>query len=175
MKMRLLPKNHEQGWTPYVWLVYVWIIPFVLYMNGNRSPKAWAANIAGMIVLIGLYFWGYWIKGRQVLWIVLAILLLGIGFAPFNSGAGVYFVYASAFLCFIDDSKLAFRLLLVILLLVGLETLIFHLGPDFWVSAVIFSLLVGSVNIYYADKRRQNLKLLRAQDEVERMAKIAER
>ena len=173
--MRLLPRNNEQGWTVYVWLIYLLIVPFVLFMSGNRSPGAWAANIAGMIALLVLYFWGQWIKGRRVLWIVLAILLLGMGFAPFNSGVGVYFVYAASFLCYAGDSKFAFRLLLGILLLIGVETLIFHLGPDFWISSVVFSSLVGSVNIYYAEKRRQNLMLLRAQDEVERMAKIAER
>jgi len=173
--MRLLPKNSEQGWTPYAWLVYLFIVPFVLFMSGNRSPGAWAANIAGMIVFLGLYFWGYWIKGRRLLWIVLAILLLGIGFAPFNAGAAVYFVFASSFLCYTGDSRFALRLLLVLLLLIALETWLFHLGPDFWISAVLFSFLVGAVNIHYAERRRQNQKLLRAQDEVERMAKVAER
>ncbi|HEY6248929.1 MAG TPA: sensor histidine kinase [Candidatus Angelobacter sp.] len=173
--MRLLPKDNEQGWTPYAWLVYLFIVPFIFIISGNRSPVAWAVNIAGMIVFLGLYFWGYWIKGRRLLWIVLAILLLGIGFAPFNAGAAVYFVYASSFLCYTGDSKSAFRLLLGVLLLIGLETWLSHLGPDFWISAGLFSLLVGSVNIHYAERRRQNQKLLRAQDEVERMAKIAER
>src|SRR5215469_7326740 len=173
--MRLLPKDTEQGWTPYAWLIYLSFVPFVLAVNGKRSPGAWAANIAGMIVFLALYFWGYWIKGRPLLWIVLAILLLGIGFAPFNAGAAVYFIYASAFLCSTGESKFAFRLLLSILLLIALETWIFHLGPNFWISGALFSLLVGSVNIHYAERRRQNQKLLRAQDEVERMAKIAER
>ena len=173
--MRLLPKDHEQGWTAYVWLVYLFIVPFVLFMSGNRSPVAWTANIAGMIVFLGLYFWGYWIKGRRLLWIVLAMLLIGIGFAPFNAGAAVYFIYASSFLCYTGESRFAFRLLLAVLLLIALETWMFHLEPNFWISGGVFSLLVGSVNIYYAERRRQNQKLLRAQDEVERMAKIAER
>lgn len=173
--MRLLPEDHEQGWTPYAWLVYLFIVPFVLFMSGNRSPVAWTANIAGMIVFLGLYFWGYWIKGRRLLWIVLAMLLIGIGFAPFNAGAAVYFIYASSFLCYTGESRFAFRLLLAVLLLIALETWMFHLEPNFWISGGVFSLLVGSVNIYYAERRRQNQKLLRAQDEVERMAKIAER
>jgi two-component system, NarL family, sensor histidine kinase DesK len=175
LNVRLLPKDNEQGWTPYAWLVYLFIVPFILFVTGNRSPGAWAANIAGMLACLVLYFWGYWIKGRKLLWIVLALLLLGIGFAPFNPGASVYFVYASAFLCYTGDTKFAFRLLLVVLLLIGAETWFFHLGPDFWVSGGLFSLLVGAVNIHYAERRRQNQKLLRAQDEVERMAKIAER
>ena len=173
--MRLLPKDNEQGWTPYAWLVYLSIVPFILFVSGNRSPRSWAISIAGMIVFLGLYFWGYWIKGRRLLWIALAILLLGIGFAPYNSGAAVYFVYASSFLCYTGDSKFAFRLLLGVLLVIAVETWLFHLGPDFWISGGVFSFLVGSVNIHYAERRRQNQKLLRAQDEVERMAKIAER
>ncbi|HEY6348704.1 MAG TPA: sensor histidine kinase [Candidatus Angelobacter sp.] len=173
--MRLLPKNNEQGWTPYAWLVYLFIVPLVLLLSGVRSPGPWAANIAGMLVLLVLYFWGYWIKGPRLLWIILPILLLGIGFAPYNPGAAVYFIYASSFLAYTGEPKFAYRLLLVVLFLVPLETWIFRLGPDFWIPAGLFSILVGSVNIYYEERRRENRKLLRAQDEVERMAKIAER
>lgn len=173
--MRLLPKNHEAGWTAYAWLVYLSFVPLVLFLSRVRSPRAWAANIAGMLVLLVLYFWGYWLGGRKLLWIVLAITLLGMGFAPFNAGAAVYFVYAAAFLFATGESGYAFRLLLVLMAVIALETWLLRLPPEFWINAEVFSLLVGSVNIHFAERRRHNQKLLRAQEEVEHMAKVAER
>jgi two-component system sensor histidine kinase DesK len=173
--MRLLPQDKDLGWTPYAWLIYLSLVPAVPFLAGIRSPRYWAANIAGIVVFLVLYFWGYWLNGRKVLWIVLAILLLGIGFAPFNPGVSVYFVYAASFLCKAGDTRFAFRLLLLLLAIIGLESWLFHLRLEFWISAALFSLLVGSVRIHYEERHRERAKLLRAQDEVERMAKIAER
>lgn len=173
--MRLLPNDKEIGWTPYAWLVYLSIVPLIPFFSGIRSPRYWAANILGMAVLVVLYFWGYWLSGRKLLWIVLAITLLGVGFAPFNPGAAVYFVYAAAFLCSTGGPGFAFRLLLLLLALIALETWLLHLPAPFWINAELFSLLVGSVNIHFMERRRHTRSLLRAQVEIEHMAKIAER
>lgn len=173
--MRLLPKDNEVGWTPYAWLIYLLIVPFVAFIEGIRSPAKWAAILAGMLVLLVLYFWGYWVSGRKLLWIILAITLLGIGYGPFDAGASVYFVYAASFVAFTGSPGFAFRLLLVLVAVIGLESWILHLRPEFWISGIVFSLLVGSVNIHYMERRRHNKSLLRAQEEVEQMAKVAER
>lgn len=173
--MRLLPKDSEMGWTPYAWLIYLFIVPFVPFLEHVRSPAKWAAILSGMLALLVLYFWGYWLSGRKLLWIILAITLLGIGYGPFDSGAAVYFVYAASFLCYTGGSGFAFRLLLVLLAVIGLESWMLHLRPEFWINGIVWSLLVGSVNIHYAERRRHNKRLLRAQEEVEQMAKVAER
>lgn len=173
--MRLLPQDSEQGWTPYAWLVYLFIVPFIPFMERVRSPAKWAAIISGMLVFLVLYFWGYWLSGRKLLWIILAITLLGLGYGPFDAGASVYCVYAAAFLAFTGSPGFAFRLLLVLMAVIGLESWILHLSPAFWINGVLFSLLIGSVNIHFMERRRHNKSLLRAQEEVERMAKVAER
>lgn len=173
--MRLLPKDKEIGWTPYAWLVYLMFVPLYPFFSGDRSPAHWTANLAGMAVLLVLYFWGYWLKGPRLLWIVLAITLLGAGFAPFNPGSSVYFVYAAAFICYTGEAGFAYRMLLVLMALLGLESWILHLSANFWIFGELFTLLVGAVNIHQAERRRHNQKLLRAQEEVEHMAKIAER
>ena len=173
--MRLLPKNSEHGWTPYAWLIYLSLVPGIGYLDPHQSPKKWAVTIAGMIVFLALYFRGYWLKGPKLLWIVLAITLLGIGFGPFNAGAAVYFVYAASFLCYTGDAGFAFRLVLVLMALIGLESWVLRLRPEFWGNGEVFTLLIGSVNIHYAERRRHNQKLLRAQEDVEHMAQVAER
>jgi two-component system sensor histidine kinase DesK len=173
--MRLLPKNKDIGWTPYAWLVYLSSVPFFGYASRQTSAKFWAPTIAGMIVFLGLYFWGYWIKGKKLLWIIAAIMVLGAISAPTNPGASVYFIYAAAFVASTGETRFAFRVLAVILAAIGLETVVFHLAPYFWVPAAVFSLLIGSINIHFRQRGLDNKKLLMAQKEVEHLAKVAER
>jgi two-component system sensor histidine kinase DesK len=156
--MRLLPQNKDLGWIPYAWLIYLTSVPFYGYASGQRSATFWALNILGMLVLLVLYFRGYWIKDRRLLWIIAAI-----------------FIYAASFAAHTGETKLAVRIVALILLLIGLETWIFHLTPYFWIPGVVFTALIGAINIHYAQRQQDNKRLLMAQEEVEQLAKIAER
>jgi two-component system sensor histidine kinase DesK len=173
--MRLLPENKDIGWTPYAWLVYLTSVPLYGYLSGQRSRTFWALTILGMVVLLALYFRGYWVKGKRLLWIIAAITLLGIISSPTNPGASVYFIYAAAFVAYTGEAGFAIRILPIILLLIGLETWVFHLPPYFWIPALVFSALIGAINIHYRQRDRDNKKLLMAQEEVEHLAKVAER
>ncbi|HEY4678744.1 MAG TPA: histidine kinase, partial [Candidatus Angelobacter sp.] len=173
--MRLLPQNKDIGWTPYAWLIYLTSVPFFGYASGQTTARFWAPTIAGMVIFLGLYFWGYWIKGKKLLWIIAAITVLGMVSAPMNPGASVYFIYAAAFVAATGDTGFSARILPLVLVAIGLETLVFHLSPYFWVPATVFSLLVGAINIHFRQRGLDNKKLLMAQEEVEHLAKIAER
>ena len=173
--MRLLPQNKDISWTPYDSLIYLASVPFYGYASGQRSATFWTFNILGMLILLALYFRAYWIRGRKLLWIIAAIALLGIVYSPTNAGASVYFIYAASFVAFIGETTLAIRILALILVVIGLETWIFHLPPYFWIPASVFSILIGAINIHYMQRQQDNKKLLMAQEEVEHLAKIAER
>src|SRR3982074_3125005 len=173
--MRLLPKNKDIGWTPYAWLIYLNSVPFFGYASGQTSTRFWVPTIVGMVIFLGLYFWGYWIQGKKLLWIIAAITLLGMVSAPTNPGASVYFIYAAAFVASTGDTGFAVRILPVVLVVIGLETVIFHLSPYFWIPATVFSLMVGSINIHFRQRGLDNKKLLMAQEEVEHLAQVAGR
>ena len=173
--MRLLPRNKDLGWTPYAWLIYLVSVPFYGYASGQRSSTFWALNFLGMAVFLVLYFRGYWLKDKRLLWIIGAICLVGVVYSPTNPGASVYFIYAASFAPPAGEPKQAVRIVGLILLLIGLETWVFHLTPYFWIPAVVFGTLVGAINIHYAERARDTKKLLMAQEEVEHLAKIAER
>ena len=172
--MRLLPKDKDVGWIPFVWLVYLLEVPFVAYFS-KTSTLAWTLDLLGMAVLVVLYFRGYWAKGRELLWIVAGMTLLGVLFSPSNPGACVYFVYAAAFAGEAGSPKRAVWIIAAILTVIAAETLLLRLPLYFWIPAVIFTVLIGAVDTHYAERRRQNRKLLLAQEEVEHMAKVAER
>jgi two-component system sensor histidine kinase DesK len=173
--MRLLPQNKDLGWTPYAWLIYLASVPFYGYASGPRSTMFWALTALGMLVFLPLYFRGYWMKDRRLLWIIAGIALLGVVYSPTNPGSSVYFIYAASFAAYTGNTKLAIRVVAFMLLLIGLETWIFQLTPYFWIPGAVFTALIGAINIHFAQRQQDNKRLLMAQEEVEQLAKIAER
>jgi two-component system sensor histidine kinase DesK len=170
--MKLLPK--DQDWTGYVWLVYLvyfLIIPFLM------GAPAWqcAASVAGTVAALPLYFWGYWVRGRRVLWVVGGFALLGTAFSQINMGAATMFIFAATYLGRIGDLSQAFTWLGVLLGVEALEAWLFHLPATFWIPALFFSSLLGSVVIQWVHRKALSDKLLAAQAESEHLAKVAER
>lgn len=172
--MRLLPDNKDIGWTPYLWLVYLSSLP-ISAMLMKAGPMRWTLTIAGMLTFLVLYFVGWWVSGRRLLWVIGGITLLAVLFAPINPGAISYFIYAGSFAGRAGEPRTGARILLAILAVIGIVTLIFHLEFFFWFISGLFTLIVGAGNIHFAQRHRDNKKLLLAQEEVEHMAKIAER
>jgi two-component system sensor histidine kinase DesK len=173
--MQLIPKQVELGWTPYAWLVYLvffWLGPI---FSPHTTPRDWALTALGTLIFLPLYFWGYWLHGRQALIPVALITLLGIVFAPINFGASVFFIFASGYLGSTGSSRFAFRLLLVIAAIPPIEAWLLDLPTWFWIPATVFTLLIGGTNIHYAGVRRSQAALGRTQEEVERLAALAER
>jgi two-component system sensor histidine kinase DesK len=172
--MRLLPKDKDVGWLPYLWLIYLSML-VTLTPWGHGAGTSSYVTLATVVIFLPLYFRGYWVKGRQLLWITAGITLVGMVLAPFNPGASVYFVYAAAFAPKVSDTRTAMKVIATIVLVIGAESAILHLTPYFWIPALIFALMIGAVNTHFAERHRDNKKLARAQEEVENMAKIAER
>lgn len=172
--MRLLPKDPTIGWTPYAWLVYL-LIFFIEPMLSSGSTLVWSATALAVAIFLPLYFRGYWLRGRRLLPIIAAINLLGAALAPSNSGATVLFVYAAAFIGEVGPPRLAVRWLAGHLLFVALASALAWLPPQGWIPGFAFSLLIGGINIHFAGVRRRGAKLRLAQEEVERLATMAER
>lgn len=172
--MRLLPRDPEGSWLPYVWLVYSGF--FLLGPAlGRGSARDWALTIAGFLAFLVLYFAGYWLKGRRSLWAAGGILLLGVLFIPYNPGASCFFIYAAAFLGFAVKPREAMVYLAVLLAVLGLETWLLGLPPWAWIPGALFSLIIGGVNIHQAEVDRANARLRLSQEEADRLAKTAER
>jgi two-component system sensor histidine kinase DesK len=170
--MRLLPKG--QDWTPYAYLIYLPIFLVTPFLN---PAPAWqrGAVLAAALVFLPLYFWGYWLRGPKTLVVIGAFALMGSLFAPINPGASVFFVYGASFLGKAFDTATAYRMLAAMLALIALESWIFQFSPYFWIPALVFSALIGSVIVQQMRGKRLNQALVMAQDEVAHMAQIAER
>ena len=165
--MRLIPKSED--WTAYAWVIY--LLYFLLAGHRDSFPTTLAATAAA----VGIYFWSYWIRGPRVLWIAGMWFVLAVLFLRINPGASTFFVYAACLYGKIWEPPVAFRYLAVHVVLVCLVC--WALGINVWVSgsAVVFSALIGSVMIQYAQRLRLGDRLAAAHAQAEHLAKLAER
>jgi two-component system sensor histidine kinase DesK len=170
--MRLLPK--DQDWTPYAWLIYLVYFAAVPFFAPGGVPEIIITAAATLVALV-LYFWGYWLKDRRVLWIVGGFVALGVLLLPSNPASSVFFVYGASFLGKVFEPAPAYRYLAAILAIVGIESAVARVPLYAWIPAIVFTALVGSVIIQQYQKKRLTQKLLMAQDEAQRMAQMAER
>lgn len=171
--LRPLPRNSEVGWTPYAWLIYLPIIFVEPYFRD--SWWEWTLTAAVAVVFLALYFRGHWVEGRRLLPVIFAITAIGALMTPFNAGATVFFIYAAGFLGRIGAPARGVRYLLALLALLAFEVWLFEVPWRSAVPGLVFSALIGGVNIHFAEVSRRGARLRLAQVEVERLAKQAER
>jgi two-component system sensor histidine kinase DesK len=95
---------------------------------------------------------------------------------PFNAGASTFFIFAAAFTPFAVETQAAgIGGMLAIVAIAGLECLILHVGGWTWFYSAVFPLIVGGGNLFFAERNRMNRRLRKANEEIEHLAKVAER
>jgi two-component system sensor histidine kinase DesK len=172
----LLPDG-PLGWTPYAWLLYLvtfLIEPIIRTQQGRAGALYWAANIAGMLLFLAAYFRGYWVSGRRLIRIIAFITLLGAAFVPINIGAVVLFVYAGGFAGYLQPQRAGVRALLLVVLAAAVLGFAVDAPTWYWFTTVII-LLIGGVNLHFAQSSRDQQRLRLAHDEIEHLAAVAER
>jgi two-component system, NarL family, sensor histidine kinase DesK len=175
--MRLLPPDKDLGWTPYVWLIWLGIF-FLQPIQDRAGWKEWLATGLGVSAFLALYFATYWVRDDRrlwSLWIIAAMAALGVGFGPSNVGGVVFIVYAATLVPFAADSWLAAKVIVALVAVAALEAVLLHLGAWFLAVGTVLPVALGSVNIHFAQRNRANRQLRMAQDEIEHLARVAER
>jgi two-component system sensor histidine kinase DesK len=174
MKFSLLPpEQDDRGWLPYIWLVY--LLFFLAKPLTTEAHPRWPEHLAGTVLFLLFYFGGYWARNLRKLWAMAGLVALGFYFAPFNGSASVFFIYAAGFAGEVGSVALAQRLIAILLALVAVTAYFLQPNPGFWITASVFTVIIGVVSIHFTQRHRANVKLRLAQEEVERLAKIAER
>jgi two-component system sensor histidine kinase DesK len=171
---KLLPADLDQPFAPYIWLVYLFIFFTSLAAYHPLEHSYLYASIGTVLFLI-IYFNGYWTSSKRIKWNILAILVIGTLMTVMTPGASVFFVYAGAFCCNLGSTKKAFTGLFIISVWIGIMSLIGEFGPFFYVPAVVFTLMIGGVNIYQHDIGLKRKELILSQQEVRHLARTSER
>jgi two-component system sensor histidine kinase DesK len=173
---RLIPHDKELGWTPFAWLIY--IVPFALtplLVSRFQNLLGWATFLPATALFVILYFRSFWVRGRQLILVTALTTLLGVVFWPLSPGAGALFIYAASMIAHTESSKIAIRGVVIITAITIVEAIGLQLRPENALWPIIFTIIVGAINIHFAQVGRSNARLRLAQDEIEHLAKVAER
>jgi two-component system, NarL family, sensor histidine kinase DesK len=173
MRLRLLPENSPLGWTPFAWLVYLSF--FLVLAVLNNTAWDWLIDGPAVAAFLVLYFRGFWISGARLLPIIAGILGIGLITSIRNPGASSFFIFAAGFVGEVGRPSTAVRWLLAIVGITALHSWLFALSPAFWVPAVVLSVLIGGANIHFCEMRRKDRALIRAHEQAEQLARVAER
>lgn len=177
--MRLTPPLSDLGWLPFVWLMFLAYL-FVAPMLGNFGWFEWAMTIGSLGVFFPLYFGQYThsrARPRRAALYSVLIAVLGFALIPINPGANTYVIYSAAGIPFAVKPRIAVRYLLALVAAIGVQMFFLPWSYRYWMGwpTMILVAAIGGSNIYQAERYRQNARLRRSQEDVEEMAKIAER
>jgi len=170
----LVPPESGQGWTAYLWLVYLGFF-FVEWYFRPVGPIELALGLATVAVFLVLYFSAYRRRGRAALWHILAIISLGAAWSWTNAGASVLFIYAAAFAHLVGPPRRAVWVVLGVAALAAVIAPLARPEPFYWLPGVFISIMVGMANIFFAEQGRKNAELKLGQSEIKRLARVAER
>jgi two-component system sensor histidine kinase DesK len=162
------------GWEPFVWLVYS--LPYLFtsaFAPIDPLTKAWL--LALFPAFLGLYFAGHLIRGPRILWIVGGLDLVAILGSLENPSAAAFFIYGSALIAHGFAQRQAMRVLAAQVLIGAAASAALNMEWWYYMASVVISALIGAVTIQAAAKAAGDAKLRMAQEEVERIAKLAER
>jgi len=165
----------DRKWIPLIWLPYFFF--FLLEpVLAHASAKLWVLNGLGGAVFLFFFFSMFWSQKPRAWFYLIGILVLGLLFAPINGGSATFFIYAAAFSPFLSETeKGALKFMALVVGLACLETWVFHLSWWFLLYSGGFAAVIGAGNIFFAQRNRANAKLRMAHEEIEHLAKVAER
>jgi len=166
----------EYGRLQYLWLLSLgymfWKYAYV------TPPSLEIALLALTVVLfVPLYCASFWARGWQVVACAAAGCLFGALWAPWNPGAACFFIFACAMCARLSTARRAIGAMLAVI--GGGVVASFLIGQPmqmvFLMPLLLIGLPVGLSTLMDLRMRQSRNQLLRKQEEVEHMARIAER
>jgi two-component system sensor histidine kinase DesK len=171
----LLPKNRDHGWAPYVWLVFLAFF-FWQPVVGHAHAQEWAITLGAVALFAVLYFGVFWVKAPWTYLLMIGMAGEGMALANHNPSSSVFIIFCSSFIPWVFGTpKKAVLALLALVAVIAIDAVVFHTPSGFWAVSIVVALGVAGSNIHFAEKNRADAKLRMAHEEIEHLAKVAER
>ncbi|HRQ65747.1 MAG TPA: histidine kinase [Xanthomonadaceae bacterium] len=174
LRQRLLPAALDPGAMPFFSLVYLSFLG-VPFLFGPPGVVSLAPTLASIAVFLPLYFAFYWARGWQRAGLLLAIAALAVPLFPFNWFSSAFLVYSNVLAVFLRWHQMLL-VLLVSQALWALGVAMTEMPFGFFVFLGLFTGLLSALgNWVWMNTSRRNAALRLTQDEVRRLAAVAER
>jgi len=162
------------GKAPYLWLLS---LNFFFWKYFYIQPTLLELGMLALsiVVFVPMYFASYWLRNRRAVPLLLATFALGLAWAPFNFGACTFFIFACSMCAALEQPRHAYLGICLILGTAALVALSVELPLSFLLPTLAVGAPVGVASVMDARVRRSGQQLLRKQEEVEHLARIAER
>jgi len=168
-------RDKDHGWSPLLWVLHLGFF-FIQPIMDHVSLKMWLLDGLAAVLFLFLYFGLFVLVNPRALAHIVGMVLLGLLLQPINGGACTFFIFAAAMLPFcVESQATAFAGLLVIGATGAIEGLLLHVGGWQLFYSALFPVIIGAGNTFFAERNRMNHKLRKANDEIEHLAKVAER
>ena len=164
-----------------------WHLASLLYLSFVFIPLFswpapwWIFTLATISVLAFLpMYWAFYRGGAKLrLWLVLAVAAIGFATVPFGIGGGTYLIFAAGMIASFLPLRRGISLALGLFAIFGAESIMTLPAIGMPVFSVMIHLLVGSI-VYTGvlaarSRERRNAELRLTQEEVRRLASLAER
>lgn len=168
-------KDKDHGWSPLLWIAYLGFF-FIEPILDHVSLKLWLLDGLGACIFLVLYLGLFFLENPVALAHVGGMLLLGIVYQPINQGSCTFFIYAAAMLPFCVETQATAWIGLVTIGSIGaIECWLLHIGSWTLFYSSLFPMIIGAGNTFFAERNRMNRRLRKANEEIEQLAKVAER
>jgi two-component system, NarL family, sensor histidine kinase DesK len=165
----------DHGWSPLLWVVYLGFF-FIDPLFNHPSLKIWLLDLLGSGIFLLLYFGLFALESPRTYLHIGGMVLLGMLFLPVNSGACTFFIFAAAMLPFcVDTQSAAIAGLATVAGVAAIEGIVLHVNGWTMFYSALFPVIIGAGNIFFAERNRMNRRLRKANEEIEHLAKVAER
>lgn len=166
----------QYGRAPYMWLLSLSYLLWKFFFVPPSMAEA-ALLLVSVLVFIGIYCASYRAHGWQVVACAVGSCVLGLAWVRWNPGAATFFIFACAILARIQPQRRALLASAGVLALACAASLLLD-GQMRWIFVVPVLLMGMPVALAVRMEQRMrdaNEALKRKQEEVEYMARIAER
>ncbi|MFT3805402.1 sensor histidine kinase [Arenimonas sp.] len=165
--------------TPWFGLSYLLFPCVPLLFSSRTSSSAVIATAVAVVLFIPAYFLSYRYNDLRNLWLSLFVAAIGFALLPFNPGGNTFLIYAMAMAAVALSVRTTILLCGAYLLLMIGECLLLAWPKTFAfgslaITAVIGTMVVAGI-LFSRARATRNAELRLTQDEVRRLATVAER
>ncbi|GGG91636.1 sensor histidine kinase [Silvibacterium dinghuense] len=162
-------------WWDVIWLFYT-IFLFIEPIERHNGAY-WVQFGIVYAIFVALYMGLVFLRRQLYVYLcLLAMVALGVYYYRHNAAAYGMFMYVAAFAPFVSESVVVGAVAVAAMaVLTCVEGMLLQPNPWTWGFGTCLTLVIGGTNIFMSLRVRANKKLRMAQEEIEQLAKMAER